>query len=167
MAVADADEDPGAAGTRYSKRSEAPAPSGASGQVERLDREDRKLHGEIERFIADASRSGGVLLGCGGAVVLASISGALHVYLGGSRARRIERVMDLRGVDRSTAARLVKAHDRARRDNVRSVYGIEDDNPALYHLVIDAISLGVDVCVDLIVKASESLARDPVPTRPA
>ncbi len=51
--------------------------------------------------------------------------------------------MDLRGVDRSTAARLVKAHDPARRDYVRSVYGIEDDNPALYHPVIDAISLGV------------------------
>ena len=99
--------------------------------------------------------------------MLASISGALHVYSGESRARRIERVMDLRGVDRSTAARLVKAHDRARRDNVRSVYGIEDDNPALYHRVIDVISLSVDVCVDLIVKPSESLTRDPVPTRPA
>jgi cytidylate kinase len=145
----------------------ASPPSGASGQVERLDLEDRKLRGEIERFLADASRSGGVVLGRAGAVVLASVPGALHVYLGGNRDARIERVMRLNDVDRAIAARRVKAHDRARRDYVRSVYGIEGDNPALYHLMIDAISLGVDVCVDLIVAASESLTRDPVTAAPA
>src|SRR5919202_408699 len=63
--------------------------TGASGQEERLDLESRRLHAEIERFLADASRSGGVVLGRGGAVVLASVPGALHVYLGGSRDRRI------------------------------------------------------------------------------
>jgi cytidylate kinase len=67
--------------------------------------------------------------------------------------------MELQGVDRATAARRVKAHDRARREYVRSAYGIEGDNPALYHLMIDAISLGVDICVDLIVAASKSLTR--------
>jgi hypothetical protein len=69
--------------------------------------------------------------------------------------------MELNGVDRPTVARRVKANDLARRDYVRSVYGTDGDNPALYHLMIDAISLGVDVCVDLIVAASESLARAP------
>jgi cytidylate kinase len=142
-------------------------PSGASGQVERLDLEARRLHGEIERFLADASRAGGVVLGRGGAVVLAAVPGALHVYLGGSKDQRIERVMALNGIDRETAARRVNANDRARRDYVRSVYGIEGDNPTLYHLMIDAISLGVDVCVDLIVAASESLARAHVEARPA
>ncbi len=93
--------------------------------------------------------------------MLASVAGALHVYLGGNRDRRIERVMELDGVDRATAASRVQAHDRARRDYVRSSYGIDGDDPALYHLMIDATSLGVDVCVDLIVAASESLAREP------
>lgn len=139
----------------------ASPPSGASGQVERLDLEARRLHGEIERFLADSSRSGGVILGRGGAVVLASVPGTLHVYLGGDRNERVERVMKLNGVDRETAVRRVRAHDRARRDYVRSIYGIEGDNPALYHLMVDAISLGVGVCVDLIVAASESLTRAP------
>jgi cytidylate kinase len=53
----------------------------------------------------------------------------------------------------------VKANDRARRDYVRSAYGIDGDDPGLYHLMIDAVSLGADVCVDLIVAASESFAR--------
>jgi cytidylate kinase len=159
-AVAGVDEEPRSRWNQVLRAvGRASPPSGASGHVERLDLEFRKLHSEIERFLADACRAGGVVLGRGGAVVLASVPGALHVYLGGSRDRRIERVMDLQGVDRSTAARLVKSNDRARRDYVRSAYGIEGDNPALYHLMIDAVSLGVDVCVDLIVAASESLTR--------
>jgi cytidylate kinase len=134
----------------------ASPPQGASEQVERLDLEERRLRAEIEDFLADATRSGGVVLGRGSAVVLASVPAALHVYLGGVRKARIERVMELRGVDQETATRRVKANDRARRDYVRGTYGVEGDNPRLYHLMIDAIALGVDVCVDLIVAASES-----------
>jgi cytidylate kinase len=163
-AVAAADDKPQSLWNRLvGALGRASPPSGASGQVERLDLEARRLHGEVERFLADTSRSGGVVLGRAGAIVLASVPGALHVYLGGSRDRRIERVMELRGVDRPAAARRLKAYDNARRDYVRTIYGIEGDNPALYHLMVDAISLGVDVCVDLIVAASESMSRDPVP----
>jgi cytidylate kinase len=166
-AVADVDEEPRSRWDRlFRALGRGSPPSGASGQVERLDLEFRRLHREIERFLADACRTGGVVLGRGGAVVLASVPGALHVYLSGSRDRRIERVMDLHGVDRPAAARLVKAHDKARRDYVRSAYGVEGDSPALYHLMIDAVSLGVDVCVDLIVAASESLTRASPRARP-
>jgi len=167
-AVAEVDEEPR---SRWSEvldaLGRASPPSGASGQPELLDLEHRKLHAEIERFLADASRDGGVVLGRGGAVVLASVPGVLHVYLGGREDERIARVMDLNGLDRSTAARRVKAHDRARRDYVKSAYGVDGDDPALYHLMIDAISLGADVCVDLIVAASESLTREPAPAGPA
>lgn len=144
----------------------ASPPTGASGQDEQRDLEDRKLHAEIERFLADASRSGGVVLGRGGAVVLASVPGALHAYLGGRRDRRIARVMDLQQIDRPTAARRVDEHDRARRDYVRSAYGIDGDDPALFHLMIDAISLGVDVSVGLILSASEAVTHDPRAGRP-
>jgi cytidylate kinase len=136
-------------------------PLGASGQVERLDLQQRQLRAEIEDFLAEASRSGGVVLGRGGAVVLASIPGVLHVHLGGDRQARIRRVMELNGIDRETASRRLKANDRARRSYVESTYGIDGGSPSLYHLMIDAIALGVDVCVDLIVAASESRIRHP------
>jgi cytidylate kinase len=159
-AVTEADDEPR---SRWSEVFDAVGrsspPTAASGQPEGLDLEHRRLHAEIERFLADASRAGGVVLGRGGAVVLASVPGALHVYLGGDREARIERVMDGDHVDRETAARRVKSNDRARRDYVRSAYGIDGDDPGLYHLMIDAVSLGADVCVDLIVAASESFAR--------
>src|SRR5690348_878834 len=72
-AVAEADEKPRSRWDRaLDALGRASPPSGASGQVERLDLEERRLHGEIERFLADSSRTGGVVLGRGGAVVLAS-----------------------------------------------------------------------------------------------
>ena len=162
--VAELDEEPRSRRSRlFDALGRASPPSGASAQLERLDLEGRRLHGEVERFLADASRSGGVVLGRGGAVVLASVPGALHVHLGGDRDGRIERVMTLQATDRATAARRVEAHDRARRDYVRGCYGIDGDNPALYHLMIDATALGVDVCVELIVAASETLTREHEP----
>ena len=94
------------------------------------------------------------MLGRGGAVVLASVPGALHVYLGGPREGRVEQVMESEGVDRATAERSVDANDRARREYVREFYGVDGDDPILYHLVLDAVALGVDGCVDVIVLAS-------------
>jgi cytidylate kinase len=122
--------------------------------VERVDLEERRLRGEIEEFLVRASRAGGVVLGRGGAVVLASAPGALHVYLGGSWDGRVAQVMESDHVDRPTAERRVAAHDRARREYVRSFYGVDGDDPSLYHLVLDAVTLGVDTCVALIVLAS-------------
>jgi cytidylate kinase len=131
----------------------------ASVQVERMDLEERRLRAEIEEFLAHASRAGGVVLGRGGAVVLADVPGALHVYLGGDRKARVARVVELQGVDRATAARRVKANDRARREYVKGTYGTDGDNPRLYHLMIDAIALGADVCVELIVAAAQERVR--------
>jgi cytidylate kinase len=134
----------------------AAPPTGASGQVERLDLELGRLRAEIEAFLAEAARSGGVVLGRGGAIVLAEVPGALHVYLGGERTARIERVMTGEGVDRETAAQLVEANDRARRDYVQSAYGVDGDNPALYHLMLDTTAVGIDPSVDLVFAASEA-----------
>jgi cytidylate kinase len=164
-ALADIDEEPRTGWQRLPAILGRSSPAtGASGQVERLDLEERRLRAEIEEFLADASRAGGVVLGRGGAVVLADVPGALHVYLGGDRKARMKRVMELQGIDRATAARRVKANDRARRDYVKSTYGIDGDNPHLYHLMIDAIALDADVCVELIVAAAQARVRQQLPS---
>jgi cytidylate kinase len=159
-AVADLDEKPRSGWQRLlALLGRASPATGASAQVERVDLDERRLRAEIEEFLAHASRAGGVVLGRGGAVVLAHAPGALHVYLGGDRKARVERVMELQGVDRAPAAQRVKANDRARRDYVKSTYGIDGDSPHLYHLMIDAIALGADVCVELIVAAAQARVR--------
>ena len=122
--------------------------------VERVDLEESRLRAEIEEFLVRASQAGGVVLGRGGAVVLADMPNTLHVYLGGPKERRVEQVMQSEGVERATAERRVAAHDRARREYVHDVYGVNGDDPSLYHLVLDAAALGIDGCVALIVLAS-------------
>jgi cytidylate kinase len=125
-----------AAGRWTSMLARVSNPVTASGHgVERADAEEYRIRVEIEAFVAP---------------------GVLQVHLGGARRARVERIMDLHAVDRRTAARRVDAHDRARRDYVQSAYGIDGDDPRLYHLMLDAVSLGVDACVDLIVLASKA-----------
>ena len=63
------------------------------------------------------------MLGRGGAVVLGSVPGALHVLLTGPRQARVEQAMRIEGVDQKTAEQRLEANDRARREYVRQRYG--------------------------------------------
>jgi cytidylate kinase len=130
-----------------------------SADVERIDLEEARIRAEIESFLASASESGGVVVGRGGAVVLASVPAALHVYLGGPLEARVARTMELESIDRAAAERQVAAADRARRDYVRGAYGVDGDDPGLYHVMLDSTALGIDACVDLIVSASQARTR--------
>jgi cytidylate kinase len=131
-------------------------PSTATGLApERVHADERRLRSEIEAFLARASLSGGVVLGRAGAVVLRDVPGALHVYLGGPRDARIEAAMEREGIDPQTARRRLVVSDRARRAYVRGAYGVDGDDPSLYHLMIDTTALGVAASADLIVLASE------------
>ena len=133
---------------------QAPLPT-TGGPVGSVEMDERAMQSQIEEFLAKASASGGVVLGRGGAVVLASVPGALHVFLQGSRDARVKRVMDRERVDRQTAEHRVGANDRARREYVLRRYGVEGDDPRLYHLVIDACAFDVDGIVDFIAMASQ------------
>jgi cytidylate kinase len=131
-------------------------PTTATGlSVERVHADERRLRSELEAFLARASRSGGVVLGRAGAVVLRDVPGALHVYLGGPDEARTEVAMEREGIDREAARRRLEVSDRARRAYVRGAYGVDGDDPDLYHLMMDTPALGVDASVDVIVLASE------------
>jgi cytidylate kinase len=142
------------------------ATSATGRNVERIDVEDRRMRAEIEAFLAEASGSGGVVLGRGGAVVLRSVPGALHVHLGGTAADRVARVMELQALDRRTAERRLRANDRARMEYVRLAYGVDGEDPNLYHVMIETAAFGIDGCVDLIVTASR-VRRDQAAWAPA
>jgi cytidylate kinase len=130
-----------------------PGPSGDE-PGGRLDLDENRMRAEIEEFLARASVSGGVVLGRGGAVVLGSVPGVLHVLLLGPREARVRQAMEIEGVDRETAERRLEVNDRARREYVRERYGVDGEDPTLYHLVIDSCAFDLDACVDFIVTAS-------------
>jgi cytidylate kinase len=131
------------------------------------DVEEGRYRSETEEFLVRATTGGGVVLGRGGAVVLRSVPRVLHVRLDGPREARVRQAMGLERIDRQTAERRLDANDRARIGYVRRSYGIDPDNPDLYHLRIDSTALDLDTCVELIVAAACSRARQPVGTTAA
>jgi cytidylate kinase len=130
-----------------------PNPSGDE-SAERLYLDEDRMQAEIEEFLARASASGGVVLGRGGAVVLGSVPGALHVLLTGPREARVRQAMGLEDIDQKSAEHRLEANDLARREYVRQRYGVDGEDPSLYHLVIDSCTFDLDACVDFIATAS-------------
>ena len=129
--------------------------------VERIDPDEGRIRAELGEFLVRASVDGGVVLGRGGVLVLADAPTALHVLLGGAREGRVARVAEREGIDRDRAARRVRAHDRARKEYVRRVFGVDPDDWTLYHLVVDTVALGIDASVELVLAASRARTRHP------
>jgi cytidylate kinase len=132
------------------------ASGGTGGSAERLDMQERYVRAHIEEFLAHASVSGGVAVGRGGMVILQSVPWALHVYLGGPREARLRRRMSVEGIDHDTAERRRRFEDRTRIEYVRRAYGVDGNDPKLYHLMIDSTAVDLDTCVELIVAASQA-----------
>jgi cytidylate kinase len=127
--------------------------------VERVDLNEGHVRADLAEFLARASTDGGVVLGRGGVVVLADAPTALHVLLSGDREGRVARVAEREGVESEEADRRVRTHDRARREYVRRAFGVDPDDRALYHLIVDTVVLGIDASVELVVTASRARIR--------
>src|ERR671933_599498 len=68
-----------------------------------------------------------------------------------------EQAMRIERIDRPTAERRRRDNDAARAAYVREFYGADAADPALYHLVLDATTLDLDACVDVIACAARAL----------
>ena len=134
------------------------------GQVERLDLDEGRLRAELAEFLTRACSDGGVVLGRGGAIVLADGPRALHVLLTGPHEGRVARVAERERIDRDAAERRVRANDRARREYARRVHGVDPDDRRLYHLVVDTITFGIDASVELVLAASRARTGEPSPS---
>jgi len=99
----------------------------------------------------------GVILGRGGAVVLREDPRALRVRLDGPVERRIRQAMRIQNVDEETARAAVRRLDRAHSAYLKQFYGVDVDDPTLYHLRIDSTAMPLEACVDLITVAARSL----------
>jgi hypothetical protein len=122
---------------------------------------ESRYRSATDRFLARAAVAGGLVLGRGGAVVLRAAPGVLHVRLGGPAEARIRAAMWRDGIDERTARRRLETNDRARKMYVRRAYGVDPDDPHLYHLWIDSTALDLDTCVELILTAARSRAAWP------
>ena len=51
-------------------------------------------------------------------------------------------------------------------DYVRRAYGVDGEDPGLYHLMLDSTAIDIDTCVDVIVATSQARTRHPKPNPP-
>ena len=161
--VDDVDDAPRTRSERFfSRLGQSSIVSGAdAGSPETVDLQTRRVRSGVEQTLARIALEGGVVIGRGGNVVLGQFPWALHVLLRAPLEARLRRRMRLDGIDRATAERRQRIEDAARVKFVRRTYGIDGDDPAGYHLVVDTSEIDEDTCVDLIVRASRyRLARD-------
>jgi hypothetical protein len=112
-----------------------------------------------------ADFEGGVILGRAGAFVLHDHPGVLHVRLDGPLDARVQRAVELEGVDEERARQLAAETDRARETYVKHFYKCDARDARHYHLVLDSTAFELDACVDVIVTAARARPSD-APTDP-
>jgi hypothetical protein len=127
---------------------------GVSGPQDLEDVPER-LRRQLEAGLRPFLESGGVILGRAGAVAIGPRAGAFHVRLDGPPERRARRGALWEDVDLATAQARLEKTDTARSRSVQRLYGRDSADPSLYHLVIDATTLSIDTCTDLIAAAAE------------
>ena len=107
-----------------------------------------------QQVIREAAHSGNVVIvGRGGAYILAGLEGALHVFLRAGESERVKVVMEREQITQDEARRRMKRTDENRRAYIRQVYGHTWDLPGHYDLVLDTGRLGYDATVEAILAA--------------
>ena len=101
-----------------------------------------------------ADTTGGVIVGRAGMVALGGRPDVLCVRLDGPVEARIARVVAL-GIDQAAARQAQREVDRAREAYARVFFSARQDDPRLYHLVLDSTVLSLEACIEIILRAAE------------
>ena len=117
-----------------------------------------ELVAENTRYVQEAAREGGVIVGRNGAFILADWPGALHVRLDGPLEQRIARAAQESGIDLEQAAQRQKREDQIRADMSIEFYGWDPRDADRYHLVLNTGLMDLDTCADIIVQVARAKA---------
>ncbi len=112
-----------------------------------------------ERAVLEQAATGeGVILGRGCVAVLQQAPAVLRVRLTGPAERRLQQAVETSGLSESEARETMHHLDRYHAEYLKQFYGVNIDDPTMYHLTIDATALDNDACVSLLVAAAHALA---------
>ena len=114
------------------------------------------LH-SIQMAIYDLARkSGVVIVGRGGQVLLRDLPGTLHVRILSSLSVRLRRLMESEGVDERHAGLMIRQSDHDSSGYIKSFFNADWDDPNLYDLIINTEKLSVKTGMKLIIEAVHS-----------
>jgi hypothetical protein len=107
-----------------------------------------------ETIAQTATRGRVVIVAHGASHVVPRGPEALCVLVTASPMTRARRVGEAKGLDDAGAMREVKREDAARRDFLRRFYGVDDELPTQYDLVVSTDVLSVEQAARLVVQAA-------------
>jgi cytidylate kinase len=153
-----AQEDEGGAGRSLLERllagfaaadTEAPTPEMLTGE---------DFHSASEAVVCELAASGrGVILGRAAVAALREDPRVLRIRLTGPVEARIRLGMALGQVDEATARASQRRLDAAHAEYVRRFYGLDIDDPSLYHVIIDVPAIGIGAALQILETTARAL----------
>ena len=108
-------------------------------------------------MLEQAATGEGVILGRGCVAVLHADPAVLRVRLTGPADRRLAQAIKASELSESASPGTMRHLDRYHAEYLKQFYGVNIDDPTMYHLTIDATALDNDACVSLLVAAAHAL----------
>jgi hypothetical protein len=131
------------------------APIGAAGLGPESVQSPDEYRQATETVLREAADTGGaVVLGRAGMVVLRGRPDVLCVRLDGPEEARIA-AMVADGVEETKARQAQRDLDRTRQAFARIFYDVRQDDPRLYHVMLDSTVLPVETCIEIVVLAAK------------
>lgn len=124
---------------------------------ERFDRSFRGYAALLQRHILEAAAGDRVVVvGRGGAFLLAGVPTALHVRIVAPLAARIERITRREHADHDSVRRMIERIDRERAGFIRAIYHRPWDDPAGYDMTCDTSLLDPEAIVaDIVARLAD------------
>jgi cytidylate kinase len=101
-----------------------------------------------------AGRGEVVIVAHGASFALAERSDVLRVLVTASRESRVQRLAESASMSPRQAEKAVDDSDAARADYLRRIYGVHDEAPSQYDLVLDTGELGIARAAELVADAA-------------
>jgi cytidylate kinase len=137
--------------TGFANGSTPMGPGTVSPEVIETPERFRAANEELLRQLADST--GAVILGRAGMAVFADRPDVLRIRLDGPVEARIAQAVS-QGIEVESARRSQREVDKARDAYARVFFNVRQDDPRLYHLILDSTALSFEACLDISVRAA-------------
>jgi cytidylate kinase len=129
----------------------APGAEPASVRAEREQQQRALIRAVIEEIAAEGNA---VIVAHAASMALAGTEGILRVLVTASPEERVRRLVETEDVGNADAARQVRESDQARADYFRHFYGVGQELPTHYDLVVNTDLLGAEQAAEIVVHAA-------------
>ena len=120
-----------------------------------------------ETIVRVASEGNVVIVGRGAHLVLKDMDSVLRIGIVCDLEDRIKRIMEIENIDRQTAELTIERRDKARSQYFKKLFNVEDgDKPDFFHMTLNTSKVNLDLAVNTVVDALNSLREGQVLTSP-